>query len=104
MGLQWLYPTEMTMPGWEMPIIFYRLFTIHSERFAKGARKMRERRIHSSHVLPKICTAICLREKNESTGIAPREKKQHITSYHNDMLVASTFIRIDNNIFIVYSL
>ncbi len=83
------------------PSFFYRLFTIHSERFAKGARKMRERRIHSSHVLPKICTAICLREKNESTGIAPREKKQHITSYHNDMLVASTFIRIDNNIFIV---
>ena len=29
-------------------------FTISSERFAKGARKIRERRIHSSHVLPKM--------------------------------------------------
>ena len=29
-------------------------FTISSERFAKGTRKMRERRIHSSHVLPKM--------------------------------------------------
>ena len=29
-------------------------FTISSERFAKGARKMRERRIHPSHVVPKM--------------------------------------------------
>ena len=34
--------------------IFSFFFTISSERFAKGARKMRERRIHSSHVLPKM--------------------------------------------------
>ena len=33
--------------------IYSSFFTISSERFAKGARKMRERRIHSSHVLPK---------------------------------------------------
>ena len=32
----------------------YSFFTISSERFAKGARKTRERRIHSSHVLPKM--------------------------------------------------
>ena len=34
--------------------IYSFFFTISSERFAKGARKMRERRIHSSHVLPKM--------------------------------------------------
>ncbi len=40
MGLQWIYPTEMTMPGWEMPIIFF----INYLRFiAKGSRKARER-------------------------------------------------------------
>ena len=36
-----------------MLMIFSFFFTISSERFAKGTRKMRERRIHSSHVLPK---------------------------------------------------
>ena len=54
---------------------FFMFFTISSERFAKGARKMRERRIHSSHVLP---------------------KKQHITM----TFWLLPFIRADNNWFI----
>ena len=41
--------------------IYSFFFTILSERFAKGARKMGERRIHSSHVLPKMgCNQPCL--------------------------------------------
>ena len=82
MGLQWIYSTELTMPGWKMPIIFSKFFTIYSERFAKGTRKMRERRIHSSHVLPKTYTAICLCEKNESTGIGSNISQWHFGCFH----------------------
>ena len=59
--------------------IYSFFFTISSERFAKGARKMRERRIHSSHVLPKwnaFSHAWCWSKGKEAT-------------YHNDILVVS---------------
>ena len=67
-------------------------FTLSSERFAKGARKMRERRIHSSHVLPKMgCINLAMPD------IGPREKKQHITM----TCWLLPLIRANNNQFIV---
>ena len=71
--------------------IYSFFFTISSERFAKGARKMRERRIHSSHVLPKNGLHLGMPD------IGPREKKHHITM----TFWLLPFIRANNNRFIV---
>ena len=72
--------------------IYSIFFTISSERFAKGARKMRERRIHSNHACP---------DQNglhlAMPDFGPREKKQHITM----TFWLLPFIRANNHRFIV---
>ena len=106
---------DLTMPGWEIPIIFLKFFTVYSERFAKGARKMRERRIYPLEpcpaqnglhlAMPDVPWAFFpemgarLVSWTETAGAWHKSPECHCSkgkeaTYHNDILVASTFIRI----------